>query len=89
MTPTKRRGGVALALILACLTLLPTGCGSILAFNMGNRPTIYGGTVLDAAGLASASPLVPLALIDLPMSLALDTALLPYAVALEIMSNME
>ena len=67
--------------IVACLLL--GGCATIMTRNPGRGPGavsgktgVYRGALLDLQLLAS--PLLPLAAVDLPLSLAADTILFPY-----------
>ena len=81
---------IALALLL-CASLY--GCGTVASTVGAGRPLVYGGVRSDWLALTyedgpvgpGPSPLfVVAALLDLPLSAALDTALLPVSVPWEL-----
>lgn len=85
---------LALALLISC-SLLSSGCATAGQAVFGDPPAAFGGTRLWAAGISKStdqllhqgappSPLLLLALWDLPLSLAFDLALLPVTVPLEL-----
>lgn len=76
----------ALALLLASLL---AGCGTTIdtvsPHELGPRP--YGGVRLDASMFSQAPELIPLVLVDLPLSAALDTLLLPLTIPVALLAD--
>ncbi len=64
--------------------LLLSGCGTIL--NLGDHPQAMGGVRFDANEMTHGGPCsaAPLFCMDMPFSLALDLALLPFTAIYEI-----
>ncbi len=85
-----RRGGVILGTLILALGL--SGCTTFVSLLEPNSPKIFGGTrmSLDAHARASSGETpaygwtwYPLMLIDLPLSVVIDTALLPVTILME------
>ncbi len=78
---------LALPLITGCSTLQDVANATEVERDPGFR--IYGGTrrnlkMIDDPGPHAGAVLVPLAILDFPWSLALDTGLLPFTLITEI-----
>lgn len=66
------------AVLFALLLVVHPGCGTVVALASGTHRTAYGGVRLDVYTIRSwrgAYKILPF--VDLPLSFALDTALLP------------
>lgn len=76
----RRRMKRKIALFVACLAAAVVGCGTIAdrrAGASGGSP-YYRGVRLDAQAMFERKPISPLPALDLPLSAAADTALIPY-----------
>jgi len=77
-------------IILACWLLLATGCGTMMQWGIG--PANYGGVQFDLyifhetqkSALTSEFWFGILAILDIPFSFVLDTALLPFTTLLTL-----
>jgi uncharacterized protein YceK len=75
--------------LAALALLLLSGCGTIA--NLAEGPRVYGGVRTDVRMIGDprlpdgthSSPIAVLAIVDLPLSAALDTALLPITLIFE------
>ncbi|MDC3379364.1 hypothetical protein OAX78_03685 [Planctomycetota bacterium] len=80
-----RGRGVVASLVALIAT---SGCGTIADASRGNGdflrpgPSVYGGLITDLYALGLAPVLVPILLIDVPLSLAADTLMLPITLAM-------
>lgn len=87
----KRMLALFPALALLCLS----GCGTIA--NLAEGPRVYGGVQADIRLIGDprlqdgtpSTPLVVLGILDLPLSAALDTALLPITLIFELARDPE
>jgi uncharacterized protein YceK len=76
--------------LLALLLLSNAGCGTVLSLARPDYPKLMGGVRLDLQTLDNANHgvwLGWLSLIDLPLSLALDLALLPATIPWEALRD--